>query len=195
VAAVTFGLAAALGGCGDPPPSEYPSQEVHVEDSRLGIGDKIAIRVFYGRGKEMNSEYTIDVHGGIAFPLLGDIEVLGLSRGELERTLQEQLSDGYLVNPVVSVDLMEVRSRQITILGQVASPGTLPYFEGMSIVEAISQAGGFTAMARKNSVRVTRHNGKEKKDYTVPVEAIAENRADRFLVRPGDVIFVPERRW
>ncbi len=73
------------------------------------------------------------------------------------------------------------------------SPGTLGYFNGMTIVEAISQAGGFTAMAKKNGVTVTRQLSDKKVKYTVPVNSIAHNKAENFRMRPGDVLFVPER--
>jgi polysaccharide export outer membrane protein len=85
------------------------------------------------------------------------------------------------------------------VLGQVRKPTTISYAAGMSIVDAISQAGGFTPMARKNAVKVTRtgkHAGGEKGatiSFTVPVESIASGRAKQFFLRPGDTIFVPER--
>jgi len=59
----------------------------------------------------------------------------------------------------------------------------------MTIIEAISRAGGFTGMARKNAVTIMRQD----KKYTVPVEKIGKGKAKNFFVRPGDVVFVPER--
>jgi polysaccharide export outer membrane protein len=87
----------------------------------------------------------------------------------------------------------EFNSRKVSVFGQVRKPGTMPYGDGMTIVEAVSQAGGFTGMARRNAVTVTRkREGKEIK-YTVPVEKIGEGSAANFYLRPGDVVFVPER--
>jgi protein involved in polysaccharide export with SLBB domain len=75
----------------------------------------------------------------------------------------------------------------------VKQPGTLPYSDNMSIIEAISRAGGFTAQARKNSVRVTRVKDGKRVKIFVAVEDIGEGKAPNFLLRPGDVIFVDER--
>jgi protein involved in polysaccharide export with SLBB domain len=191
VVGVLFGVTAS---CGDPPPSNYPTQSVYVEDSTLAAGDVIDIRVFYG-SKELVRSYSVGSAGTIAFPLIGDVQISGKSQREIEQEMQARLADGYLQNPVVSVVIKELNSKKIAVLGEVQKPGTLMYFEGMTIVEAISQAGGFTAMARKNSVTVTRRNEGKKMNYTVPVEAIAQNRAANFAVRPGDVVFVRERLW
>jgi polysaccharide export outer membrane protein len=69
------------------------------------------------------------------------------------------------------------------------------YVSGLSIVDAISQAGGFTPMARKNAVKVTRKpkGDGQPESFTVPVESIANGKANDFYLRPGDTVFVPER--
>jgi protein involved in polysaccharide export with SLBB domain len=65
----------------------------------------------------------------------------------------------------------------------------------MTIVEAISRAGGFTAMARQNAVTVTRTIEAQKQTFTVPVASISKGKANPFYMRPGDVVFVPQRPW
>ena len=184
----TFALA-----CGDPPPSKYPSQQVYVEDTTLGIGDQFDVRVF--RQKEMSDTYVVSSEGTISFPLVGTIEVAGKTPAELEKLLTEKLADGYLKNPQVSVLVKEYKSKKVSILGQVQKPGTLAYSEGMTIIEAIAKAGGFTNMARKNAVTVTRMEDEKKKTYTLPVSQIESGKAENFLIRPGDVVSVPRRVW
>src|SRR5262249_49970426 len=100
---------------------------------------------------------------------------------------------GYIKKPSVSVRVTEYRSRRVSVFGQVRSPGTFPYTENMSIVEVISKAGGFTAMARKNSVRVTRGSGPGAERSEGAGEEMGQGKAPNFLLRPGDVVFVPER--
>jgi protein involved in polysaccharide export with SLBB domain len=198
--AVLVLLLAVLPACGlfrDPKPSEYSAQEVYAEDTTLGPRDVFEVRVF--RHAEMSGEYAVSEEGTINFPQIGQVEVAGKTPAEVEKDIQARLADGYLVNPTVSVLVKEYKSKTVSVLGQVRKPTTIPYAAGMSIVDAISQAGGFTPMARKNAVKVTRA---EKKDgaekgatvsFTVPVESIASGRAKPFFLRPGDTVFVPER--
>ncbi len=199
------------GACGvfrDPAPSEYPTQEVYAEDTTLGARDVFEVRVF--RHDEMSGTYSVSEEGTINFPEIGIVAVLGKTPAQVEQDIQARLADGYLVNPSVSVLVKEYKSKTVSVLGQVRKPTVVPYTAGMSIVDAISQAGGFTPMARKNAVRVTRvpvavaagagaGTGSGTTDETgatsfiVPVESIASGKAKPFFLRPGDTVFVPER--
>lgn len=189
-------VVATTAGCGlfrDPPPSDYPTQPVYVEDTTLGRGDLFEVRVF--RHEDMSGTYSVSEDGTINFPEIGIVEVAGKTPAAVEQEIQTRLADGYLVDPSVSVLVKEYKSKTISVLGQVRKPTTIPYAAGMSILDAISQAGGFTPMARKNAVKVTRPGapGTEAVAFTVPVESIAEGKAKTFFLRPGDTIFVPER--
>ncbi len=179
-------------GCADPPPSRYPSEEVHVEDSTLGPGDIFDVRVY--RQEAMSATYDVSPEGTIAFPLIGEVLVSGKTPKQVEEEIRSRLADGYLVNPQVSLLIKEQRSRNVSVFGQVQHPGRLPFSHSMTIVEAISQAGGFSPMAKKNAVTVTRAEANNtKRKYTVPVESIGDGKAPNFFLRPGDVIWVPER--
>ncbi len=190
-------LVAALGAgeaaCGDPPPSKYPVQEVHVADTTLGPGDVFEVRVF--RQEDLTGTYAASGEGDISFPLIGAVHVTGKTPAQVEVEIRQRLADGYLQEPQVSVLVKEFKSKKVSVFGQVKKPGTLPFAEGMTVVEAIAQAGGFNEMARKNAVRVTRSIDSKKTNYTVPVESIGEGKADNFYIRPGDVVFVPRRVW
>jgi polysaccharide export outer membrane protein len=188
-----YAVLAVLAGCSDPPPSEYPTQQVYVEDTTLGAGDMFEVRVF--RQDDMTGTYSVSAEGTISFPLVGVVAVAGKTPAEVERELRERLADGYLQDPQVSVLVKEYKSKKISVFGQVREPGTLAYTESMTVVEAVAQAGGFTDMARKNAVTVTRAVGQDKTRFTVPVEDIGEGQADNFYLRPGDVVFVPRRVW
>jgi protein involved in polysaccharide export with SLBB domain len=99
----------------------------------------------------------------------------------------------FLNNPQVSIFVKEYYSKKVSVFGQVKQPGTFPYKDGMSIVEAISLAGGFTAMARGNDTTVTRVEGGTKRRFKVPVEEIGQGKTANFALRSGDIVFVPER--
>jgi polysaccharide export outer membrane protein len=181
-----------VAGCGDPPASSYPTEPPRIEaDATLGPGDVIEIRVF--QQEDMSAPYSVSAQGTIAFPLIGNVAIAGKTPAQVETDIRDRLAGGYLRSPQVSVLVKEFNSRKVSVFGQVRKPGTMPYGDGMTIVEAVSQAGGFTGMARRNAVTVTRkREGKEIK-YTVPVEKIGEGSAANFYLRPGDVVFVPER--
>ena len=183
----------ALIGCSDPPPSKYPVQQASVQDAALGPRDIFEVRVF--RQEDLSGLFEVSPQCTISYPLIGIVEVCEKTPPEVEQVIRERLADGYIKEPQVSVLIKEYRSKSVSVFGQVKKPGTLPYAGGMTVVEAISQAGGFTEMARKNAVTVTRVTKGKKTNYTVPVESIGEGKADNFMVRPGDVVFVPRRMW
>lgn len=178
-------------GCGDPPASEYPAQQAYVEDTTLGSGDVFEVRVF--RQKELSGVYRVSSQGTITFPMIGALEVAQQSPQQIEELIRTRLADGYLVNPQVSVLVKEYNSKKVSVIGQVRRPGSLSFSEGMTVVDAIAQAGGFAALARKNAVTVTRGVEADKTTYTVPVDSIGKGTADNFFIRPDDVVFVPKR--
>lgn len=189
-------LALLLVACVDPPPSEYPTQLAVTQPSQLGSGDKIQVRIEYGSVETENieREYRIDDSGVIAVPYIDLVKVVGRTPAEVRNEIKRRLADGYLKNPIVWVNVVELNSKRISIMGQVKQPNNYPYVPGMTILDAISRAGGFTPMARENAVTVVRTvEGGERVKYTVPVGDIQENQAANFPIAPGDVVNVPER--
>jgi len=185
-------VVALTSACGGTITSQYPTQVAADQGGGLSTGDVVEVRVFYG-SEELTREYRIGSHGTIAVPYIGKVAVSGRAPHEVEAEVQRRLADGYLRDPIVSLNVKEQSSKKIAVMGQVRTPGTLSYFDGMTIVEAVSQAGGFTALAKQNSVTVMRSENGVKKRYTIPVGAIAQSQAKNFPMRPGDSIYVPER--
>lgn len=183
-----------LVACGSSSKTNYPAAPAKVETASLSVGDRIEVRVFYG-SDEIKHQYTLDDSGTVALPYIGEVEAVGKTQGELKQQIRDLLADGYLKDPVVSIDLLKRLEKKVSLIGEVKAPQTLAFYDGMTIVEAVVAVGGFTPLARKNDVTVTRIEGGQKNTYTVPVEAIAKNRASMFVLQAGDVIFVPERRW
>ena len=97
--------------------------------------------------------------------------------------------------PIVSLTVVEINSLKCSVFGQVARSGTIKFTPGMTITEAIAQSGGFSPLARKNMVKVTRLLNGKKETYKIPVEMIAEGERPNFPMMPGDEVFVPERPW
>lgn len=182
----------ALTACRDRPVAPYPISAPPVAaDSALGIGDVFEVKV---TGEpDLSGTYQVAQDGTINFPLIRRIDVSGKTPSEVEADIQARLADGYLKQPYVSVRVTQYNSKKITVFGQVRTPGTFPYVENMSIVEAITRAGGFTPLAKKNSVRVTRQTDGKTERIFVAVEDIGQGKAPNFYLRPGDVVFVDER--
>lgn len=148
---------------------------------RLGSGDRVRITVF-GQ-PELTGEYQVDGTGQLAFPLIGQVQAGGLTGPGLEQALVDKLQPDYLKNPSVSVEVLTYRP--FYIVGEVKQPGSYPYVTGMSVINAIALAGGFTYRARESSFYLSRTgaNGEKTK-----LDASPETP-----VLPGDVITVRER--
>lgn len=192
VLAVLVALAAA---CGDNPPVVYPTV-APFDDTKLalGPGDKIELTIFYG-SEETKSTYTLDGSGQMEVRFIGNVEAKGKTARQTQEEIRSRLADGYLKDPVVSLTVVEINSLKCSVFGQVASSGSVKFTPGMTITEAIAKSGGFTPLARKNMVKVTRLVSAKKETYKIPVEMIAAGERPNFPMMPGDEVFVPERPW
>lgn len=185
----------ALLGCPATAPPDY--QKVKIDTAALlnstavGPGDVFEVRVF--GHPDMTGTYRVATEGNIDYPLVGHLEVSGLTATAISKRISERLkSGGYLRNPHVIVYVKELKSKKVFVLGQVRKPGSFSYEERMSIVQAIALSGGFTPLAEKNYAIVTRIVDGTEKRVPVPVEDIISDKSPNFLLQPGDIIFVPE---
>src|SRR5438105_4545911 len=147
-------LATLLFCCGPGPRVQVQSVDrPPVIDLSLGPTDVFDVRVF-GEA-DLSSTYRVGADGTIDFPLIGRLNVKGRTPTQVAEEIQHKL-EKYLKSPQVSVLLKESNSKKVTVYGQVQHPGTLNYTDQMTIAQAISMAGGLTAMAARDSTRVTR---------------------------------------
>lgn len=160
-------------------------------EDRVGVDDTFDVRV-YGE-PELTGTYRVANDGSIDFPLAGRLAVAGLRTGEIQTLLVTKLRDGILKNPQITVTVKERNSQKITVFGQVVKPGQVGYYPNMTIVDAIGSAGGFTAIAAKNSVNLRREVSGKIETHVFPVADIAEGRSQNVMVLPGDVLVVDER--
>ena len=115
----------------------------------LGVGDQIAITVF-GQ-PDLSAEVTVGESGGIMVPLIGTLNVLNMSAAQLETMVAKRLKDGgYLQNPGVSVQIRQLRSQLVSVMGEVQRPGRYPIQGKMTVLEALATAGGLTQRADKS---------------------------------------------
>lgn len=182
-------------GCGDNPPAVYPTiAPINEDQLPLGPGDKLDLEVFYG-ARSSKATYTLDSSGEMEVQFIGTVLANGKTAKLVKEDIQKRLADGYLQDPIVSLTIVEINSRKLSVMGQVFKSGWIKFTPRMTITEAIAESGGFSPMARKNMVKVTRLVDGQKAIYKVPVEMIADGSRPNFPVMPGDEIFVPERAW
>jgi polysaccharide export outer membrane protein len=183
-------LAVVCIACADPPPSVYPTQMIHVEDTTAAASDVLGIRVI--DHDQLSGDFEIDPAGSISFPYIGAVRSDGKTPAQIENDIRERLADGYIRDPQVTVRIKEHRSKIVSVLGEVRKGTIMPFTDGMTIIEAISQAGGFTPRAWENAVKVTRKSATSAQEFTVPVNVIANGKAPPFYMRPGDSVYVPK---
>ena len=150
-----------------------------MPDYVLGTGDMIRIQVY--DEQDLYLESRVSDRGTISYPFLGELKVTGVTSKQLAETISKRLKGDYLINPKVSVDIMEYR--EFYVNGEVEEPGGYPFQPGVTVRKAISIAGGFKERASKEKINVIHDddpNGKPK-----PV------RLDEFIL-PGDIITVEE---
>lgn len=160
-----------------------------VVDMSLGPQDVFDVRVF--GEPDMSGTYRVAADGTIDFPLIGRLTVRGKTPAQLSDEIQSKLQE-YLKHPQVSVLLRETNSKKVTVYGQVHHPGTINYVDQMTIAQAVSMAGGLTAMAARESARVTRKRDGKTETVVVNLKAVA-NGTQTYYLQPGDEVFIPER--
>lgn len=180
-----------LVGCFEPDHSLIPPAEPVVVTSGLNSGDTFEVRVF--GEPDVGGHFQVQEDGSIVFPLLGPIDVVGKTQAQLAAMLQQRLAEGYLRDPQVTVVLTARENLEVSVLGQVQKPGTFPYVEKLTLVQAVSDAGGLTEIAHKRRVKLTRRTKSGgQQTYEVSIKAITEGREADIPLQPGDIVFVPE---
>ncbi len=181
-------------GCGGPPSVDrmppMPDTQVLLQGATLGAGDVIEVRVYQEKG--LTGLYRVAADGTFNFPLVGETSADGLTPGGLAASLTDRLKNGYLRDPQVSVFVKEFNSKKIFVLGEVRKPGTFKYEDKMTIVQAVTLAGGLEPLAAKNRVILTRLIEQAEQKFIVPFDAISVGKAPNVVLQPGDIIFVPE---
>jgi protein involved in polysaccharide export with SLBB domain len=150
-------------------------------DYRLGANDRLRITVF-GQ-PTLTGEYTLDGNGVLAFPLIGNVPAEGVTTSQLQKAIAAKLEPDYLVNPNVSAEV--VTRRPFYVIGEVLKPGNYSYVTGLTAINAVAMAGGFSRRARKNDFYIRRlaPNGQ-----MVRIEANSG-----AILQPGDTLEVRER--
>lgn len=183
-------LAAILAGCiaaacaeniGPPPPGFAPDAAPSALGAsyRLGIGDKLKVTVF---GEDsLSGPVEVNAAGQVALPLAGEVPAAGKTLAQFRDVVARRLSDGYLKNPRVTVEITNYRP--VYIHGEVKSGGEFPYKTGLRLRDAVAMAGGYTYRANQSYAVVLREGLGE---ASIPANG-------NVILLPGDNVRIPER--
>lgn len=168
----------------------------HAQEYAIGEGDLLKISVY--ANPDLTTETRVSGEGKITFPLIGEIVVNGLTVTELEKKIAQLLENGYVINPHVSVFIVEYKSKKVTVLGEFTRPGLVELRGNSTLLEVISNAGGITPNAGDMLYiqrKIIKGGSENKEDITVTVELkkLLEDgdlRAN-VAVLDGDSIYVP----
>jgi len=154
------------------------------------------LRITVHEHPDLETRTRVTADGYITFPLLGKVEAEGISVQELEKNLKESLEKDYLVNAQVLVFIEEYHTRQVSVIGEVNTPGKydMPYEKDITVLEAIAMAEGFTEDADINNTKVIREKDGEKVNIKIRVKDIT-NKGEKekdIVLEPNDIVFVPE---
>jgi protein involved in polysaccharide export with SLBB domain len=161
-------------------PSVVASADPVTNEYHLGAGDKVRVIVF--GETELTGEFFVGGAGDVSLPLIGDVHAAGLTVSQLQTAITTALQQGFLKDPKVSIEVLTYRP--FYILGEVNKPGEYPYTHGLTVLNAVATAGGFTYRANTKEVAIRRAN--EKAEHKEPLTTTTS-------VAPGDTIRISER--
>ncbi len=190
-------------GPANPPANLAPAGALPTDPTyRLNLGDRVAVTVF-GEG-DLSAQQMIDRNGLVRLPLIGEVSVAGRTVREAEKLIESTYKkEEILKAPQATLTMVAYAPREVTLLGAVRSPGTFqfpPDTVSLDIRDVIARQGGFTPVAKGDSVAVTRRqpSGKEE-TVVINVDRMMFGRSRKkendevYMIYPGDRIYVPER--
>jgi polysaccharide export outer membrane protein len=162
----------------------------------LGPEDELEITVW--GNKDLTRVTVIRPDGLISMPIIGDVQAAGMTADALAQRIAERLKQYLATNPSVSVSVKEIKSYSVFVLGEVAKPGKYPLKSYITVLQAISMAGGFTDYAKKNKIQVLRlsENGDHRRqEVHIPIsyDDLVSGRGEpgNIVLHSGDTVVVP----
>jgi len=183
-------LGAGCRGSRPGPPKDLPSASA---STTVGPGD--VFEVYVVGETNLPKEYRVQPDGSIDFPYVDRLQVSGLEPQDIVKIIKAKLVENkILTQPQVSLIVKQYNSKKVSVIGQVAKPGSLAWTEGMKLVDAISQSGWFTNIADSNHIVLTRNVARDKTvTVVVSVDAITDGAQADIPLQAGDTIKVEAR--
>lgn len=153
-------------------------------------GDVLQISVW--KEPDLQLEVLVRPDAAFSFPLAGDISTKGLSVVELQEELSRRLSR-YLSNPVVTISVTQVLGNKVYVIGQVNNPGEFVVNPQVDVMQALSMAGGLTAFADTNDIKILRRTGEKQTAISFRYNDVLKGRdlSQNIVLQSGDIVAVP----
>lgn len=177
------------------PPVANPGAQA-VSAYRIGVDDEVKVSVWQNPGLDVSVPVRPD--GKISVPLVGDVEAGGKTPEDVATDIKDRLQ-AFVRDPQVTVILTQLRSHEylsrVRVTGAVRQPVSVPYRQGMTVLDAVLAAGGTTEFAAPDRAELYRKDGDGTRAYAVKLNRILQSGelSTNYAVQPGDVITVPER--
>jgi len=191
LAAATLSLAAVPAAAQAPQPAQSAAASASRNDYTLGPGDVLRIQVF--QSTDLTVEARISESGVISYPLLGVVKLAGLSPQQAENLISTRLKEGkFLQNPQVTLNVLQFRSQQVSVLGNVARPGRYPLeTTGMRLSEVLSVAGGVAPTGADSVILMTTRGGRPQRLEIDLVDMFTTGDLSKDVVlQAGDTLYV-----
>jgi polysaccharide biosynthesis/export protein len=176
--------------------SDAPAQSTVSPDYLIGPGD--TLQVFVWRNPDLSVTVPVRPDGKISTPLVEDMSAVGKTPSGLARDIEKALAE-YVKSPQVNVIVTIPVSvfSQVKVIGQVLKPQSLPYREGMTVLDALLAVGGLGQFAAGNRAHIARTAGGKEQDIKVKLDALVNGgeMQQNLKLLPGDVLVVPESRF
>jgi polysaccharide biosynthesis/export protein len=163
-----------------------------TDDPDYMIGPEDVLDVSVWKEPDLSRAVPVRPDGKISLPLLNDVQAAGITPSQLAVQITDRLGK-YMTNPQVTVIVTQINSQRVYILGEVARAGAYSLLPGMTVLQAVSDAGGFTAYANQKKIYLLRHDGgKDEKFFFNYKDVLAGRHPEQDLqLKPGDTIVVP----
>jgi polysaccharide export outer membrane protein len=173
-------------------PVSSAERQPATEDPNYVIGAQDVLDVTVWKEPELSRQVPVRPDGKISLPLVNDIQAAGLTPAQLAAQITTHLNK-YMTSPQVTVIVSQINSQRIYILGEVARAGAYVLLPGMTVLQALSNAGGFTPFSNVKNIHVLRQeNGKQQKLFFNYRDVISGKRTEQNIeLKPGDTIIVP----
>jgi len=199
-----FLFAGVLAGCAtsqphlpeQPAAGENATPRVLINSYKMAVGDQLQINVW--KNPELSLSEPIRPDGRISVPLVGDVMAVGLTPEELAQVIEKQLST-YIKNPNVTIVLTNIQGHEflsrIRVTGSVEKSISLGYHQGMTVLDAVLEAGSLDLYADGNRTKLHRRTAGGSEAYDIYLDDIMEDgdMTTNVILMPGDIITVPER--
>jgi polysaccharide export outer membrane protein len=193
---VLSGACSTLAAAELPPPNPVQPAQAVSADYLIGPGD--SLQVFVWRNPDLTVTVPVRPDGKISTPLVEDMVAVGKTPSNLARDIEKALSV-YVKSPQVNVIVTIPASvySQVKVIGQVLKPQALPYREGMRVLDAVLAVGGLGQFAAGNRARLVRVVNGKSQEYKIKLESLVNSgdMTQNLLLKPGDVLVVPETRF